>query len=666
MNFVRKLMVLLSAVFLIIGLSSCEELLGKMLNEELNGGETYADTPSVVVRAEIYEYSLHYGDTQTLEVNASVDDGGTLSYQWYSSDKDKKEDATAISGATSSSYTYTAPSEEIPAKYFWCKVTNKKSNKTADIWTSYAIKVTVSNIIRLKGYYDENTTWNSDYTYYLESWVNVSKSLTIPPKTVIKIGKEGSLQTVDEGIIKAIGTEDNQIIFTSYCDNSVGITIPEFKDYTKEPGKGDWGAGIYITGEDGSEFKYCVFRYSNKYALKLASETTVTYCKFTENKSDNYSGAITIDENGNESTVTNNIFYNNDWPITCSPNYSVSPTNIFHNPEDEKVINEIQAIALEGGKYIEAGETVDWKVSEIPYFLRDWFSIYGTLNIGDGVKVKVQKDSYIETNDAGIIIAKGTEANPIIFTSYRDNSVGVPMKEYINNNPDKGDWKGIQIKDSTGSKFEYCKFSYTKQSALSLNNSADVKNCTFTYNKSEGRSGALHLNDRAGDSIVTNNTFYNNDWPLYCPNKYTVATSNIFHNPDNEEIKNQKQAILLDQGERIEGTTYWAITELPYFVTNGGINVYGTLTIADNVIVRFSYQSELNAFENGQINLGTNTILTSYRDDAHGGDIEADGESTAENGDWRGIWFENADGWKNSLNMDTTRVLFNDKDNLKD
>ena len=464
-------------------------------------------------------------------------------------------------------------------------------------------------------------------------------------------------------IIKANGTEDNQIIFTSYCDNSVGITIPEFKDYTKEPGKGDWGEGIYITGEDGSEFEYCIFRYSNKYALKLASETTITYCKFTDNKSDKHTGAITIDEDGNESTVTNNIFYNNDWPITCSPNYSVSPTNMFHNPEDTNVINEIQAIELYGGNNIDTEETVDWKVSEIPYFLTDYFSIKGTLNIGDGVIVKVQKDSNIETNDAGIIIAKGTEANPIIFTSYRDNSVGVPMKEYINNNPDKGDWKGIQIKDSTGSKFEYCKFSYTKQSALSLNNSADVKNCIFTYNKSEGRSGALHLNDRAGGSIVTNNTFYNNDWPLSCPNKYTVATSNIFHNPDNKEIKNQKQAIVLDQGERIEDTTYWAITELPYFVTNGCVEVSGTLNIADNVIVKFAHESELGTSATGTISPGTTTIFTSYRDDAHGGDIEADGQPTAPaDGDWQGIYLYGSDkwGWDNELNKDTTRVLYND------
>ena len=198
---------------------------------------------------------------------------------------------------------------------------------------------------------------------------------------------------------------------------------------------------------------------------------------------------------------------------------------------------------------------------------------------------------------------------------------------------------------------------------MNLNNSADVKNCTFTYNKSEGRSGALHLNDRAGGSIVTNNTFYNNDWPLSCPNKYTVDNSNIFHDPEDEEIKNKYQAIVLDQGQEITGSTTWAITELPYFVTNGWVKVTGTLTIPADVIVRFSYNSELYTDDNGSLIVGSNTILTSYRDDENGGDIEADGQPTdPADGDWQGICLYGAEkwGWDNELNKDTTRVLYND------
>ena len=305
------------------------------------------------------------------------------------------------------------------------------------------------------------------------------------------------------------------------------------------------------------------------------------------------------------------------------------------------------------------------------YYLEGWVNTRNSLTIPAGTVIKAGTNGYLYTDDAGTITAVGTEENPIIFTSYRDNSVGITIPEFKGSSVKaaKGDWGGVEIKGATGSKFEYCNFSYSKVFALNLNNTATVNNCTFTFNESERRSGALHLNDRAGGSIVTNNTFYNNDWPLSCPNNCTIDDSNTFHNPDNEEIKNKYQAIVLDQGQEIKGTTTWAITELPYFVTNGWVEVSGTLNIADNVIVKFAHESKLGTSATGTISPGTTTIFTSYRDDAHGGDIEADGQPTAPaDGDWQGIYLDGSDkwGWDNELNKDTTRVLFNNKDNLKD
>ncbi|MBO4507168.1 MAG: hypothetical protein J5747_00850, partial [Spirochaetaceae bacterium] len=281
MNFVKNSFVVLIAVLLIVGLCGCDPLLGGVGS----GNTSSAEYPTVSVKDDEYDYSLHYGNEQKLEVIASVDDGGTLSYQWYSSDKDKKDNATAISGATNKSYTYTAPSEEISAKYFWCKVTNKKGTKTNETWT-YTIKVSVSNIIRLNGVnYEEPQTWNAAYTYYLEGWVNTRNSLTIPAGTVIKAGTNGYLYTDDAGTITAVGTEENPIIFTSYRDNSVGITIPEFKGSSVKAAKGDWD-GIAINGNSGSKFEYCNFTYADTFALNLNNTATVNNCTFTFNESE--------------------------------------------------------------------------------------------------------------------------------------------------------------------------------------------------------------------------------------------------------------------------------------------------------------------------------------------------------------------------------------------
>lgn len=58
-----------------------------------------------------------------LRVNASVADGGKLTYQWYVNDTNSTEGGTAIEGATTTSYKL-GTATEIGTKYYYCVVTN--------------------------------------------------------------------------------------------------------------------------------------------------------------------------------------------------------------------------------------------------------------------------------------------------------------------------------------------------------------------------------------------------------------------------------------------------------------------------------------------------------------------------------------------------------------
>ena len=181
------------------------------------------------------------------------------------------------------------------------------------------------------------------------------------------------------------------------------------------------------------------------------------------------------------------------------------------------------------------------------------------------------------------------------------------------------------------------------------------------------------IKEDANESVVKNNIFYNNDWPLYVSANYSVDTSNIFHNPDDESVTNTNQAIVLDCGKYIKQgkTVNWMVTELPYFAAHGtwvSVDAGGLLNIGDDdndVIVKFNNGFYLETIDsNGLIKLGQNSILTSWKDDEHGGDIENNGQpADPEDGDWDGVSIAGADcfGWKNALNMDSERVLYNDK-----
>lgn len=82
-----------------------------------------SETPNISVQPNSAEATYNRGDAATaLSVTASVGDGGTLSYQWYSNTTTTNSGGTLISGATSADYT--PPTAVAGTLYYYCVVTN--------------------------------------------------------------------------------------------------------------------------------------------------------------------------------------------------------------------------------------------------------------------------------------------------------------------------------------------------------------------------------------------------------------------------------------------------------------------------------------------------------------------------------------------------------------
>jgi uncharacterized repeat protein (TIGR02543 family) len=88
----------------------------------------YAMTPVISVQPTGGAYSQN-APASPLTVQASVGDGGTLSYQWYRNTDNSNSDGTLISGAVSSSYT--PPTNSAGTVYYYVIVTNTRSGATA-------------------------------------------------------------------------------------------------------------------------------------------------------------------------------------------------------------------------------------------------------------------------------------------------------------------------------------------------------------------------------------------------------------------------------------------------------------------------------------------------------------------------------------------------------
>jgi hypothetical protein len=79
-----------------------------------------ADTPTI--NTQPATISCVEGDTVTISVAASRGDGGTLSYQWYSSTTGNSPWTSLGSGARSA--TYSPPTASVGTTYYYCVVTN--------------------------------------------------------------------------------------------------------------------------------------------------------------------------------------------------------------------------------------------------------------------------------------------------------------------------------------------------------------------------------------------------------------------------------------------------------------------------------------------------------------------------------------------------------------
>ena len=256
----------------------------------------------------------------------------------------------------------------------------------------------------------------------------------------------------------------------------------------------------------------------------------------------------------------------------------------------------------------------------------------------------------------GKVIANGTAANRIVFTSvYDDSYCGDSNGDGSATVPSKGDWNDIELDGGTNSSFTYCDFLYGGSYNgyvvfIGVSSAAfTFDHCSFAHTKTTTSSyaafnGGSYMSD-PGVSVFTNNVFYDNDRPITLDAYYTLNPNNSFHNPANPGQGNARNGIfLINASNPANATVSWNISEVPYVMpsnfTGGGSGATGTVNIGNNVVVKFTSASAGIAKANSRtVNIGAGAVLTSFKDDAHGGDTNGDGSaSSPATGDWDGFW----------------------------
>jgi len=297
-----------------------------------------------------------------------------------------------------------------------------------------------------------------------------------------------------------------------------------------------------------------------------------------------------------------------------------------------------------------------WLEGKVYYVVDDITVTTGaTLLIQPGTIVKFKAACSLTAEVGATINASGTADKLIYFTSILDTTAGGDsIKNDGNTAPVPGSWQYLYISEGSNSnKFIYCHIRYSGGygwAALDLRGQAQIDHCVFSENLCglEPWGGVnyatLHIKNATGVT-VTNNMFYRNRWPLAMPSNLSIDASNSFsYDHDSKAgtpaLTNTYQGICVNT-TGMAGTTNWTETEVPYCLFDDlAIDTGMTFTIANGAVLKMTL-SKIDKYNAGTFNYGVNTIFTSYKDDAHGGDTNADGNaSSASVGDWDGIRLE--------------------------
>ncbi len=98
------------------------------------------------------------------------------------------------------------------------------------------------------------------------------------------------------------------------------------------------------------------------------------------------------------------------------------------------------------------------------YLIKAWdFYVENTLTIKPGAIIKFHptEGPYMVLSGSGTVIAQGTASNPVVFTSFKDDSKGGDTNgDGDATSPAVKDWGNISTNGMNGSVFKYCEFYY--------------------------------------------------------------------------------------------------------------------------------------------------------------------------------------------------------------
>jgi len=309
------------------------------------------------------------------------------------------------------------------------------------------------------------------------------------------------------------------------------------------------GHGIYGSGSPViSNYNVSIINTAAKYGIYLGSTSSSLTITNSTIANGLYIGSSVT---GNAPTITGNTFSNAD----NSPIHAGA--NIIANIMNNNTVNGMTS----AGKIEVVGEqinqNVQWKKWNAPYVITSGYvyvykdtATASTLTIDPGVTIKFNSNTALQVGSGttkGVLIAKGTSTNKILFTS---NQV----------TPTAGYWYGITFSGDAAStsSLEYATIEYAGTGAgysnanLTLSSSSPViKNCLIRNSAGSG----IYLTSALSWPIIRDSEITGNKWGIYSYNSNPYITNTKIYSNPTYGVYNASTTMDVDARDNYWGTT---------------------------------------------------------------------------------------------------------------
>jgi hypothetical protein len=483
------------------------------------------------------------------------------------------------------------------------------------------------------------SNWNNPSVVYF-----VPRTVTVPPTATLNIAA-GQVVKLDrsvivQGTLQATGTAANPVIFTSANDDSVGGSTTPFGT-PGVPHRGDWNQIQFTSTSTGDVLDHVIVRYGGG-GVDAEVEADNASPSITNSEFSNAPG-FGLRLTGSNATVTGDTFHDNDIPENGSGVGGAIHMDVNSQPVISGITfsnNWVNAVWIDPGT-LPAG-TSNWNNPSVVYFVPRTVTVPAgaALDVAAGQVVKLARSLVVQ----GTLLAPGTTANPVIFTSANDDSVGGSTTPFGTPGvPHRGDWNQIQFTGtSTGDVLDH---TIVRYGGGGVDAEVEADNASPSITNSEfSNAPGFGLRLTGSDAAVTGDSFHDNDIPENGSGVGGAIHMDVSSQPVISGItftNNWVNAVWIDPGTLPAGTSNWNNPSVVYFVPRTvTVPVGATLDVAAGQIVKLARSLVVQGTLLAPGTTANPVIFTSFSDDSVGGPTTPFGTpGSPQPGDWNSIEF---------------------------